>query len=102
MADGASVAVDAGAIATALAGVVGTAHVERPDGDAAPVWRVHPGAPAEVAELIGVCAAHRLAVVPVGSGTRPSPAAARPRVQVAMRRLTHVIHLDETSLVAHV
>ena len=94
-------ALDPAAITAALVAIVGADHVEtltdQPSG-----WRVHPGAPAEVAELIQVCSTHRLAVVPVGSGSRPSPGGARPRVQIGMRRLTHVIHLDETSLVAHV
>lgn len=94
---------DRAAITAELAGVVGADHVETLDGNA---WRVHPGAPAEVAELIGRCSAHRLAVVPVGSGSRPSQVGAgatgRLRVQIEMRRLTHVIHLDETSLIAHV
>jgi len=95
---------DPAAISTALAAVVGGAHVEAVDAaaGAGAVWRVHPGAPAEIAELVQLCATHRLAVVPVGSGSRPSPAGTRPRIQIGMRRLTHVIHLDETSLIAHV
>jgi alkyldihydroxyacetonephosphate synthase len=100
--DAASGAAVGAAVDAALGGVVGAEHVERVDGGSAPAWRVHPGAPAEVAELVGVCAKHALAVVPVGSGSRPSPDSPRARVQVGMRRMTHVIHLDETSLVAHV
>jgi alkyldihydroxyacetonephosphate synthase len=92
------VADDPAAITLALAAIAGAEHVEAIDGS----WRVAPGTPAEVAELIALCAARRLAVVPVGSGSRPSPAGSRPRVHVGMRRLTHVIHLDEHSLVAHV
>ena len=110
-------------IAAALATAVGADHVESLGGQP-PAWRVHPGATAEVAELVQLCGARRLAVVPVGSGSRPSqtgprrsaappaigteaPAApsqagSRPRVQIGMRRLNHVIHLDETSLVGHV
>jgi alkyldihydroxyacetonephosphate synthase len=96
--------VDAAAITAALAAVAGPEHVEMTGGAAGtlPTWRVYPGVPAEVAESIGVCAAHRLAVVPVGSGSRPSPAGARSRVEISLRRLTHVIHLDENSLIAHV
>jgi alkyldihydroxyacetonephosphate synthase len=83
-----------------LVDVVGAAHVE--DVDAA-TWRALPGSPAEVAELVRVCAAHRACVVPVGSGSRIAPpTTGRPRVLVSMRRLDHVVHLDETSLVAHV
>jgi alkyldihydroxyacetonephosphate synthase len=89
---------DAAEIARELAGVVGPAHVDATE----LAWRVQPGTPAEVAELIALCGTHRLAVVPIGSGSRPSPAGARPRVMIGMRRLTHVIHLDEMSLVAHV
>src|SRR5688500_17928796 len=85
----------------ALAAIVGADHVETVPGPA-PGWRVHPGTPPEVAELVAMCATRRLAVVPVGSGSRPAPAGARPRVQIGTRRLTHVSHLDETSLVAHV
>ena len=87
----------------ALAAIVGTDHVEVVAGSPE-TWRVHPGAPAEVAELVALCGARRIAVVPVGSGSRPPLAAvdARPRVQVGIRRLTHVVHLDEMSLVAHV
>src|SRR5262245_18372139 len=99
MAEAATVPADE--IAAALATAVGADHVESLGGQP-PAWRVHPGATAEVAELVQRCAARRLAVVPVGSGSRPSPLGSRPRVQIGMRRLNHVIHLDETSLVGHV
>lgn len=93
------------AITAELAAIVGAEHVAATPSGGTPgaaSWRVSPGAPAEVAELVGLCGRRGLAVVPIGSGSRPAPAGARPRVQVAMRRMTHVVHLDETSLIAHV
>lgn len=94
------------AFARELATVVGDAHVQRVPvtaGDA-PAWQVAPGAAAEVAEVVRLCNRDRVVVLPVGSGARPSrwkALAGRERVHVALRRMDHVVHLDETSLLVH-
>jgi alkyldihydroxyacetonephosphate synthase len=88
-----------------LARAVGEEHV-RPETGQSATWRVAPGAPAEVAEVVRVAARHRAALVPVGSGSRAprlrEQDRARPRVLVSTHRLDQVIHLDETSLLCHV
>lgn len=91
----------------ALEAVVGPAHVRRPArrGDAA-AWLVQPGSATEVAEIVALAGRAGAAVIPVGGGARPpgreAPAGARPRLYVDSRRMSHVLHLDETSLVVHV
>jgi alkyldihydroxyacetonephosphate synthase len=90
-----------------LATVVGGAHVQPLPvvaGDA-PAWQVSPGTAADVAEVVRLCNRDTIAVLPVGSGARPTrwkALAGRPRVHVALRRMDHVAHLDETSLLVHV
>jgi alkyldihydroxyacetonephosphate synthase len=92
------------ALADALALAIGAAHVESlpvEPGDA-PTWRVSPGSPAEVADVIRHAFARRVAVHPVGSGARGRTLAAdRPRIILTTRRLTEVVQLDETSLLVH-
>src|SRR5688500_13707268 len=97
----------------ALEAVVGSAHVQRPPaslvrrGDVG-AWLVQPGSASEVAELIAVAGRLDVAIIPIGSGARAAASTqtgalgARPRVFVDSRRLCHVLHLDETSLVVHV
>ncbi len=83
---------------------VGAEHV-RPEPGQPNTWRVTPGAPAEVAEVVRAAGRHQAAVVPVGSGTRPPRVRGlgdRARVHVATTRLDQVVHLDETSLLCHV
>jgi len=96
-----------------LGAIVGDKHVDRgaalaalttaarsAPGDA---WLVKPGSAAEVAELVRAAAGHGLVVIPVGNAARaPRARIDRPRLFVDLRRMNHVIHLDETSLVAHV
>ena len=71
-------------------------------------WLVVPGSAVEVAELLALANRERVSVVPVGRGTRaPRPPqrageAPRPCMFVRSSRLSHVLRLDETSLVAHV
>ncbi|HTE54804.1 MAG TPA: FAD-binding oxidoreductase [Kofleriaceae bacterium] len=111
-----------GDLGGALEAIVGPLNVRRPpsalarrfavDG-ASPggeiAYLVQPGSPSEVAEILTLAGRVGAAIVPVGSGTRataPSPHAAalagRPRLFVDSRRMCHVLHLDETSLVVHV
>lgn len=96
----------------ALEAVVGGVHVQRPPaslvrrGDVG-AWLVQPGSASEVAELVVVAARLDVAIIPIGSGARAAASqtgalGARPRVFVDSRRLCHVLHLDETSLVVHV
>ncbi|MCE9579351.1 MAG: FAD-binding oxidoreductase [Deltaproteobacteria bacterium] len=87
-------------IGTELARAVGDANVAPIAGEPA-AWQVAPAAPAEIAEVVRLAQRHKIAVVPLGTGIRPS-ADRGPRVQIAMRRMDHVIHLDETSLLVHV
>ena len=62
-----------------------------------------PASAAEVAELVKVASERGLAIVPVGSGTRATPAMADvPTLLLDLARLNHVINLDETSLLVHV
>jgi len=95
------------AFARELAIILGDAHVQRvpvPAGDA-PAWQVTPGSAAEVAEVVRLCNRETVSVLPVGSGARPTRWKAPPgrmRVHVALRRMDHVVHLDETSLLVHV
>ena len=89
-----------------LASVVGDDHVQ-PVGASGetPAWQVAPATAAEVAEVVRLCNQHEVIVVPVGSGARPTrwrSLSERPRVHVALRRMDHVVHLDETSLLVHV
>jgi alkyldihydroxyacetonephosphate synthase len=99
-----------------LAAVVGREHVqhtpralreigvEHRDGDA-PAWWLRPGSAAEVSELIRIAARERVAVIPVGTLARaPRADAVRKRLCffVDSRRMDHVLHLDETSLIVHV
>ena len=77
---------------------VGDAHVQAIGADA---WQVAPGSPAEVAEVIGLANRFKIPVRPVGTGTKPVRHHG-PRMLVSTRRMDHVIHLDETSLLVHV
>jgi alkyldihydroxyacetonephosphate synthase len=82
-----------------LIDAVGAPHVEALD---AINWRVTPGSPAEVAEVIRRARAHKAAIHPLGAGGRPARIAdQRTRVHIATRRLDQVVQLDETSLLVH-
>jgi FAD/FMN-containing dehydrogenase len=82
-----------------LVEAVGAPHVELLDDNN---WRVTPGSPAEVAEVIRRARAHKAAIHPLGAGGRPTRTAGeRARVHVATRRLDHVLQLDEMSLLVH-
>jgi alkyldihydroxyacetonephosphate synthase len=85
-------------VGDALLRAVSDGHA-REVGDGA--WQVDPGSPPEVAEVIGIARRHRMPVRPVGTGTKPIRLSG-PRIQISTRRLDHVIHLDETSLLVHV
>jgi alkyldihydroxyacetonephosphate synthase len=95
-------------LAASLAAAVGAEHVEQLTADpltapgTAPTWRVSPGTPAEVAEVIRCAYERKVAVHPVGSGARGNQLQAdRPRIILTTRRLTEVVQLDETSLLVH-
>ncbi len=104
---------DAGQLWAELTAIVGTAHASgRPSsiglperGSTAPAWVVRPGSAAEVAELVRLAARHHVAVIPVGTIARAPQErqlADRMRLFVDSRRMDHVLHLDETSLIVHV
>lgn len=109
-----SMAAGAHDIETAIVAIVGQRHMSRArselaalgaSAEAAAAWVVRPGSAAEVAELIGVAGRHGIAVVPVGNAARSPRAAAldeRMRFFMDTRRMDHVLHLDETSLLVHV
>ncbi|MBI4510073.1 MAG: FAD-binding oxidoreductase [Deltaproteobacteria bacterium] len=104
-------------VAELLASIVGAPNVSRTPRDLmaaglplgpgevsdARAWLVRPGSAAEIAELVRLCGARGLTVTPIGtvsrkrSGTKTSQA----RVIIDLKRMTHVLHLDETSLVVH-
>lgn len=99
-----------------LADIVGDDHVsssrralaqqglELADGDA-PAWWLRPGSAAEVARLIQLASELRVAVIPIGNVQRVPRGEAlrhRPCFFIDSRRMNHVLHLDETSLVVHV
>ncbi len=106
---------DAMEIARALTDIVGDKHFassssalaaiglfEQPDRRA---WLITPGSAAEIAELVQLAARYQIAIIPVGAGARPLNTTGlgdRPRFFVHIKRLSHVLHLDETSLTVHV
>ena len=82
-----------------LVTAVGAEYVEATEPNA---WRVRPGSPAEVAEVIRRAGDHKAAVHPVGAGGRAQKSDEnRPRVFVSTRRLDQILQLDETSLLVH-
>ncbi len=74
-----------------------------PIGPGAPAWLVRPGAAAEIAEIMRLASARGAQVVPVGTASRrrAERRIAPPLVVIDMKRMHHVLHLDETSLVVH-
>jgi alkyldihydroxyacetonephosphate synthase len=102
-------------ISVALEGVVGLANTSstssalaeiglRSSAGDANAWVVRPGSAAEVTEVVRLANGQRIAVIPVGGGARgpDEKLRARPRFYLDCRRMNHVLHLDETSLVVHV
>jgi alkyldihydroxyacetonephosphate synthase len=90
-------------ILQALEAIVGASHVSgKPPSQTA--WVVRPGSASEISELIRLANTSGYAVVPVGAATRAAatPDSDRVCLQLDMKRMDHVLHLDETSLVAHV
>ncbi len=67
-------------------------------------WLVRPGSGAEIAEIVRLANRRHIPVSPVGAAARPPAAlgAAEAGILVDLRRMSHVLHLDETSLVVHV
>ena len=67
-------------------------------------WRVAPGSPSEVAEVIRRAGEAKAAIHPVGAGGRQPRGLApeRDRVFISTRRLDQVLQLDEMSLLVHV
>ncbi len=71
----------------------------------APAWLVRPGAAAEIAQVVRMASDAGAQVIPVGTASRRGTTPRgrpRPRVVVDMKRMAHVVFLDETSLVAQV
>ena len=112
---------EVGDLGAALGQVVGPLHVTRapaqlarrlPQGGGAPASTalvIQPGSASEVAEIVALARRAGAAIIPLGSGTRAALAQrdaealiGRARLFVDSRRLSHVLHLDETSLVVHV
>lgn len=80
---------------------VGPEHVELLE---AGIWRVAPGSPSEVAEVIRRAGELKAAIHPVGAGGRQPRGLTpdRERVFISTRRLDQVLQLDEMSLLVHV
>jgi alkyldihydroxyacetonephosphate synthase len=73
-----------------------------PVGSGVPALLVRPGAAAEIAEIMRLASARGVRVVPVGTASRKRvPVITPPLVVLDMKRLGHVLHLDETSLIVH-
>ncbi|MBT8491414.1 MAG: FAD-binding oxidoreductase, partial [Deltaproteobacteria bacterium] len=97
-------------IRTRLEEAVGAKHVATglPNSrrqDSQPTFVVSPGSAAEVAELVRAAGENKAVVIPIGTERRDAlaePNPGRMRVFIDMRRLRHVLKLDETSLVVHV
>lgn len=91
-------------IAAEVEAIVGASHLERLRG--VPERCVaRPASAAEVAELALMAHRRGAALVPVGNAshvTEPETTDPRPRLLVDLRRMSHVLHLDETSLIARV
>lgn len=85
---------------------VGHEHVETLEDFDHPSFRVVPGSPPEVAEVIRRAGSLGAAVHPVGAGGRPTrvekdPRGERSRVFISTSRLDQVMQLDEQSLLVH-
>ncbi len=95
------------ALRAELAQVVGDEHLGEPlspSGAPVPGLRVAPGSAVEISEVIRRTAARRGTIYPIGSGARaaiPSSEPTRPLVVVSTSRLTHIVQLDEQSLLVH-
>ncbi len=72
------------------------------DRTGAPVWLVRPGSGPEIAEVVRLANRQKIVLSPVGAASRRPTTTDRPRILVDLRRMAHVLHLDETSLVVHV
>lgn len=94
------------AIAESLMQAVGAEHVEALTDFERPSFRVVPGSPPEVAEVVRRAGSHGAAIHPVGAGGRPTrvdkdPKGDRSRVFISTSRLDQVMQLDEHSLLVH-
>lgn len=94
------------ALAELLMQAVGHEHVEALDDFESPSYRVAPGSPPEVAEVIRRAGSLGAAIHPVGAGGRPTrvekdPKGERSRVFISTSRLDQVMQLDEHSLLVH-
>jgi alkyldihydroxyacetonephosphate synthase len=70
----------------------------------APTWLVKPGSAAEISEIARLANVNGIALIPVGNRARAPyvKLGSRARILVDSRRMDHVLHLDETSLMVHV
>jgi alkyldihydroxyacetonephosphate synthase len=74
-----------------------------PVGSGTPAWLVRPGAAAEIAEVMRLASTRGAQVVPVGTASRRrgERRLGPPLIVIDMKRMHHVLHLDEMSLVVH-
>jgi alkyldihydroxyacetonephosphate synthase len=94
------------ALGESLMMAVGHEHVEALEDFEHPSYRVVPGSPPEVAEVIRRAGSLGAAIHPVGTGGRPTrvekdPKGERSRVFISTSRLDQVMQLDEHSLLVH-
>ena len=87
------------ALFAAVTAIVGSEHM-RAEGEHC---HVSPGGESEVAQLAALGKQHGATLIPVGKGGRSTPTDdLRRQLLLNMRRMNHVLHLDELSLVVHV
>ncbi len=74
-----------------------------PVGAGTPAWLVRPGAAAEIAEVLRLASTRGAQVVPVGTASRrrAERRLGPPLIVIDMKRMHHVLPLDEMSLVVH-
>jgi alkyldihydroxyacetonephosphate synthase len=85
------------ALARALAEAVGALHATR-DGA---TYTVRPGAPPEVAAVLGIARGRKIPVAPVGTGSLGVAEGRAGAILLDTRRMTNILHIDELSLTVH-
>lgn len=100
------VATDRASRLSHLGGASYSDYARRRSGDAAdaPDAVVSPDTHEQVVDVLGLCSARGIAVVPLGGGTSVVGGlrAGRPHIALSLRRMNALVDLDTTSAIAHV